>query len=50
MHVEQGLTIPDLTVYESLFGSLTEDDLDRVAIVEGSGGAETTYRQLRAER
>lgn len=47
MHPEHDLTIPDVTVYESLFGSLTEDELDRVAIVEGSSGAETTFGQLR---
>ncbi len=47
MSTEADLTIPDVTVYDSLFGSLSEDDLDRVAIVEGASGAETTFGQLR---
>jgi len=41
------LAVPDATVYETLFGSLTEADLQRVAIVEGGSGAELTYRELR---
>ena len=41
------LTIPETTVYETLFGSLAEDDLDRVAIVEGSSGSELTFGELR---
>ncbi|AXJ09228.1 AMP-binding protein [Arthrobacter sp. PM3] len=39
--------IPDLGIYDYLFGALTEADLDRVAVVDGSSGAETTYRALR---
>jgi acyl-CoA synthetase (AMP-forming)/AMP-acid ligase II len=38
--------IPNLSVYDYLFGSIDADDLDRVAIVDGASGAETTYRQL----
>ncbi|MGG7510860.1 AMP-binding protein [Plantibacter sp. YIM 135249] len=38
--------VPDLSVYDFLFGSITPVDLDRVALVDGSSGAETTYRQL----
>lgn len=38
--------IPQLSVYDYLFGSLNDDDLDRVAIVDGTSGAETSYRQL----
>ena len=38
--------IPNLSVYDYLFGSITDADLDRVAIVDGASGAETTYRQL----
>jgi acyl-CoA synthetase (AMP-forming)/AMP-acid ligase II len=38
--------IPDLSVYDYLFGSIAESDLDRVAIVDGTSGAETSYRQL----
>ncbi|CAN7580277.1 AMP-binding protein [Arthrobacter sp. LjRoot14] len=40
------VVIPDQSVYEYLFGGLTEADLDRTAVVDGSSGAETTYRQL----
>ncbi|MGI9823529.1 AMP-binding protein [Agromyces sp. Marseille-Q5079] len=39
-------TIPDQSVFDFLFGDLGEGDLDTVAIVDGSSGAETTYRQL----
>ncbi len=39
--------IPDVSLYEYLFGGLQEDDLDRVAVVDGSSGAETSYRELR---
>ncbi|MES2093025.1 MAG: AMP-binding protein [Actinomycetota bacterium] len=38
--------IPPLSVYDFLFGDLASDDLDRVAIVDGASGAETSYRQL----
>lgn len=38
--------IPNLSVYDFLFGSIDPADLDRVAIVDGASGAETTYRQL----
>jgi acyl-CoA synthetase (AMP-forming)/AMP-acid ligase II len=38
--------IPDLSVYDYLFGSLDAADLLRVAIVDGTSGAETTYGQL----
>ena len=40
------VVIPDLSIYEYLFGGLTEADLDRTAVVDGASGAETTYRQL----
>ncbi|MET3721764.1 MULTISPECIES: AMP-binding protein [unclassified Arthrobacter] len=39
--------IPDVSLYGYLFGGLKEDDLDRVAVVDGSSGAETSYRELR---
>jgi len=39
--------IPDLGVYDYLFGSLTDDELDRVAIVDSTSGDETSYRKLR---
>jgi len=38
--------IPDLSVYDFLFASIDAADLDRIAIVDGASGAETTYRQL----
>ncbi|UNK71647.1 AMP-binding protein [Microbacterium sp. H1-D42] len=38
--------IPDVSIYEYLFGGLDETDLDRIAIIDGTSGAETTYRQL----
>lgn len=41
--------IPELSVYDYLFGSLEESDLDRVALIDPAGGAETTYRTLRAQ-
>jgi len=41
--------IPDVSVYDFLFGSLDEADADRVAIVDGPSGAETTYGQLVAQ-
>ncbi|KQZ09460.1 AMP-dependent synthetase [Agromyces sp. Root1464] len=40
------LTVPDTSIYEYLFGDLTEAELDRVALVDGTNGAETSYRQL----
>ena len=41
--------VPNLGIYDYLFGSLAEEDLDRVAIVDGVSGAETTYRSLRGQ-
>ena len=38
--------IPNLSVYDFLFASIDAADLDRIAIVDGASGAETTYRQL----
>ncbi|REJ05833.1 4-coumarate--CoA ligase family protein [Microbacterium bovistercoris] len=40
------LEIPDVSIHEYLFTGLDEAALDRVAIVDGMSGAETTYRQL----
>jgi acyl-CoA synthetase (AMP-forming)/AMP-acid ligase II len=40
------IEIPELSVYDYLFGSIAEGDLDRVAITDGASGAETSYRQL----
>ena len=41
--------IPDVSVYDFLFGELTPDDAGRVAIVDGTSGAETTYGQLKGQ-
>lgn len=41
--------VPDESIYDYLFGSLDEGDLDRVALVDPSSGAETTYGALRAQ-
>ncbi|RYE41360.1 MAG: 4-coumarate--CoA ligase family protein [Hyphomicrobiales bacterium] len=38
--------IPDLSVYDFLFGSIADEDLDRVALVDPKSAAETNYRQL----
>lgn len=38
--------IPNVSIYDYLFGGLDEQTLNRVAIVDGPSGAETTYRQL----
>lgn len=38
--------IPDASLYDYLFGDLAEADLDRTAVVDGTSGAETSYRTL----
>ncbi|MFC0316323.1 AMP-binding protein [Gordonia phosphorivorans] len=38
--------IPNLSVYDFLFGSIAEGDLDRTALIDSKTGATTTYRQL----
>lgn len=38
--------IPNASIYDYLFRDLAEADLDRVAIIDGASGTETTYRQL----
>ena len=38
--------IPNLSVYDYLFGSITPAQLDRVAITDGSTGNHVTYREL----
>ncbi|WP_026917419.1 AMP-binding protein [Gordonia shandongensis] len=40
------VVVPNVSVYEYLFGSLTETDLDRTALIDSTSGATTTYRQL----
>ncbi|SDG98173.1 AMP-binding protein [Microbacterium pygmaeum] len=41
--------IPNLSVFDYLFGSLTDEDLGRIALVDPATGAETTYGALRAQ-
>lgn len=38
--------IPDVSLYDYLFGGLEGADLDRIAVVDGTSGAETSYRTL----
>jgi len=38
--------IPDLSVYDFLFGSIADEELDRVALIDPKSAAETSYRQL----
>ncbi|WP_138444740.1 AMP-binding protein [Sinomonas susongensis] len=38
--------IPECTLYDYLFGGLSDADFDRVAIVEGGSGGELSYREL----
>lgn len=39
--------IPDVSLYDYLFAGLDDAALDRVALVDGSSGAESSYRELR---
>lgn len=41
--------IPELSIYDYLFSSLTEEDLGRVALIDPATGTETTYGALRAQ-
>ncbi len=38
--------IPAVSVFEFLFGSIADDDLDRVALIDPKSDQKTTYRQL----
>ncbi|MFI6365237.1 AMP-binding protein [Nocardia sp. NPDC050630] len=38
--------IPDQTVYDYLFAGISESELDRPALIDGTSGAVTTYRTL----
>ncbi|MEP6480063.1 MAG: AMP-binding protein [Rhodoglobus sp.] len=40
------VVIPAVSIYDYLFGDITDADLDRIAVVDGTSGAETTYREL----
>src|SRR5689334_22418006 len=39
--------IPNSSVFDYLFGGLSDDDAARVALIDGPSGAETSYGQLR---
>lgn len=41
--------IPNLGLYDFLFGSIAESDRDRIALIDGATGAETDYRTLIAK-
>jgi acyl-CoA synthetase (AMP-forming)/AMP-acid ligase II len=41
--------IPNLSVYDFLFGSLTDEEKQLTALVDGASGASTTYGQLVAQ-
>ncbi|MFE1644483.1 AMP-binding protein [Microbacterium sp. P01] len=41
--------IPEISIYDFLFASLTDDDAQRVALIDPASGAETTYGALRAQ-
>jgi acyl-CoA synthetase (AMP-forming)/AMP-acid ligase II len=41
--------IPELSIYDFLFGGLTPDDLDVTALVDGTSGAKTSYGELLAQ-
>jgi acyl-CoA synthetase (AMP-forming)/AMP-acid ligase II len=43
------VTIPELSVYDFLFASLTEADLGRIALIDGASGEETSYSRLRSQ-
>ncbi|MFF0911848.1 AMP-binding protein [Microbacterium enclense] len=43
------IEIPDESVYDYLFGSLDDADLDRVALIDPATTNETTYRGLKAQ-
>ncbi|TFB87532.1 4-coumarate--CoA ligase family protein [Cryobacterium algoricola] len=38
--------IPDLSVYDFLFGSITEEDLSHTALIDAATGTSTSYREL----
>ncbi|RNE67323.1 AMP-binding protein [Cryobacterium tepidiphilum] len=38
--------VPEQNVFDYLFGDLGDDERDRVALVDGTSGAQTTYGQL----
>ncbi|MFT3796939.1 AMP-binding protein [Microbacterium sp.] len=43
------IEIPDISVYDDLFGSLTAEDAARIALIDPATGAQTTYGALKAQ-
>ncbi|MFT4052035.1 MAG: AMP-binding protein [Microbacterium sp.] len=43
------VAIPELSIFDELFGSLSPDDAERVALIDPATGAETTYGALKAQ-
>ena len=43
------IEIPNVSIYEYLFGSLGADDLERTALIDPATGAETSYGALVAQ-
>ncbi|QLD12007.1 AMP-binding protein [Microbacterium oleivorans] len=43
------IEVPEVSVYDYLFGSLEERDHHRIALVDPASGAETTYGELRSQ-
>ncbi|TPX00664.1 4-coumarate--CoA ligase family protein, partial [Schumannella luteola] len=41
--------IPDLSIFDYLFGTLDDADTGRVALIDPASGAETAYGALRAQ-
>ena len=39
--------IPDVSLFEYIFGGLEEDDLDRVAFIDAPSGARVSFREVR---
>ena len=43
------VVIPELSVYDFLFAPLSGADLDRIALIDGASGEETSYGRLRTQ-
>ena len=41
------IDIPNVTLYDYIFGDISEEKLDRIAMIDSIDGREFTYRQLR---
>ena len=47
--LQPDVEIPELSIYDYLFASLTDEDLGRIALIDPATGAETTYGALRTQ-